>query len=87
MTDVEGWSGEWQNGRDMVQQIASSQVGQNCFTQRFLTFAMGQGMGDAVQSCTTRRVGRAFIESGGNVHDLLAAIVADDHFIKRVRNP
>jgi len=87
MTGVEGWSGEWQNGRDMVQQIARSQSGQNCFTQRFLTYTLGKGMGDAAKSCTTRRVGRAFIESGGNLHDLMAAIVADDNFIKRGPNP
>jgi hypothetical protein len=80
---AEGWSGQFSDARDFIDQVVASDVGQTCFAQRYLTFALGRPAPAPKASCTTRNVARRFSESGTDLRELMAATAGDDGFVTR----
>ncbi len=69
---------------ELAQLLADSTQVRNCVVDQWLTFAVGQPLGEA-DACTVDAVRHAFAASDGNVRQLLLDIVTADSF--RYRRP
>jgi Protein of unknown function (DUF1588)/Protein of unknown function (DUF1592)/Protein of unknown function (DUF1595)/Protein of unknown function (DUF1587) len=83
--DSEGWSGKWENARDLVDQILASNVASTCFTGRYLTYALGQATEGTGSSCFTREVSQLFRDDALNLKTLSRAMAGHPAFVERNR--
>lgn len=76
-TDVDG---TFVGPRELAETIADSRMAKECFVTQWFRFGYGRGEGEADQ-CNRDYLSEAFVDSGGDVRELLVALTQTDTFL------
>ena len=76
LTDVDGAVG---SALEVAQRAAESSQVRQCMVRQWARFALGRHEDDSI-ACSISRVDDSFAESGGNIRELILAIVGSDMF-------
>jgi hypothetical protein len=78
-TDVDG---PYVGGIELSEALAESETVHDCATRQWVRYAIGRAP-ERSESCMLERLGDRFLESGGDIQDLLIAIVTSLEFRHR----
>jgi hypothetical protein len=77
---VPGVPGEVAGPVELVRRIAGTRQTHACFTQHWMTFALGRLLGE-LDACAQRHLEHAFVSSGYDVRQLLVSLTQTDAFL------
>ena len=75
--------GAFEDAREMVDLIASSDAGARCYARKWFHYATGEEP-EMHEACTVTAISDAFVEGGGNIHDLIIHLVTTPAFRHRL---
>lgn len=84
VTGAQGWSGQFEDARDLAAQVATSAAGRACFAQRYLTFVAGRVV-DTTSDCHGAALARTLIGGQDDLRELMVATATHEHFFTRAR--
>ena len=91
------WREEWEGGQsidasgtldgndfhsstELLSWLATSPRAQRCYARKWLTYALGRPLHDS-EKCLSEYIENRFIESGGNIQQLLIDLSTSDAFL------
>lgn len=77
--------GSFADAGELIGIIADSAQGQQCFATQMFRFANGRDE-TPVDQCAVDALGEAFVESGGDIRELMVQVALSDAFLYRLRN-
>lgn len=80
--DVDGVEGAFTNGAELSATVAASDKLGECFASRWFELAMAREL-EGPDYCSVAKVGRGFVEAGGDYRELLIGIVTSEAFRTR----
>ena len=71
---------DFQSSTELLSWLATSPRAQRCYARKWLTYALGRPLHDS-EKCLSEQIEDRFIESGGNIQQLLIDISTSDAFL------
>lgn len=72
-------SGTFATDAELIEALAKTEIAQRCYARHWFQYAMGRLENEA-DECTLDQIEQRFVESGGDVRELLVAIAVSDAF-------
>jgi len=77
-------SGAFEGGAELGAKLAKSTTARECFSRQMFSFLNAQHFDEEADHCGLAYVGKRFADSGGDLRELLVAIVTSDPFLYRL---